>query len=414
MKIAIVGGGAAGMITAHYLGKDFDVTVYEKQPMLGGNIRTLNKNVQVDTEKIPKNLHIDNGVIEFDESNFTAFHALMSELGVEMERVILTTGYFALDGRHFLSPYRILATEPDIGGRLKEFSMLGSCVFDFQLFMLRTAFQDEGDFKGKAVSDYFRDHLYYRWLKMLLMYAYSIPYRQVDAMPAVMGIPVLRRSALFTKWTRIPGGVYTYIEKILERFEGQIRLDVEISKIERNEQGVSITTADGADARFDKVVFATPPDQVLKLLSDPTADEVRYFSKWRENVARTVIHTDPSIYDRFNISSFSAFDVFQKKGDDAGYNGFLNPLIGLDESSPSKFNLAYNMDDRISPDRVLHVQEHRTPLYTVEAFEYRDKVIENNGSNHTYHAGAYLDDGLHEGAVRSALAVTKLLEKAKG
>ena len=46
MKIAIIGGGAAGMATAHYLDKQCDVTVFEKQPMLGGNIRTLNKQLQ--------------------------------------------------------------------------------------------------------------------------------------------------------------------------------------------------------------------------------------------------------------------------------------------------------------------------------------------------------------------------------
>ncbi|GAG89327.1 unnamed protein product, partial [marine sediment metagenome] len=225
MKIAVIGGGAAGMATAHYLDKKFDVTVIEKQPILGGNIRTLNKNVKENAEKIPQDLYIDNGVIEFDESNFTEFHGLMKELGVEMERVELTTAYFAKNGKHYLSPYRIFQTETKLIGRIREVLRLTFCAIDFQSFMLRTSFLGPSSYKNKSVADFFRDHAYYRWMKMLLMYAYSIPYELVDDMPAALGIPVLRRCALFTRWTRVKGGVYTYIEKILEQFSGTIRVD---------------------------------------------------------------------------------------------------------------------------------------------------------------------------------------------
>ena len=59
MKVAIIGGGAAGMSCAYLLDKKHDVTVFEKQPMLGGNIRTLNKNVDLDNGKLQKDLFID-------------------------------------------------------------------------------------------------------------------------------------------------------------------------------------------------------------------------------------------------------------------------------------------------------------------------------------------------------------------
>ena len=47
MKIAVIGGGASGMATAYLLDKQgHQVTVFERQPILGGHIRTLNKNVK--------------------------------------------------------------------------------------------------------------------------------------------------------------------------------------------------------------------------------------------------------------------------------------------------------------------------------------------------------------------------------
>jgi len=45
----------------------------------------------------------------------------------------------------------------------------------------------------------------------------------------------------------------------------------------------------------------------------------------------------------------------------------------------------------------------------VEAIHYRQEVKDTNGENNTYHAGAYLYDGLHEGAVTSGFVVSELL-----
>jgi predicted NAD/FAD-binding protein len=63
----------------------------------------------------------------------------------------------------------------------------------------------------------------------------------------------------------------------------------------------------------------------------------------------------------------------------------------------------------IAQDQILHQQEHHTPLYTVASFQSRDEIVSTNGENHTYHAGAYLGDGLHEGAIASAMQVAKLI-----
>ncbi len=72
------------------------------------------------------------------------------------------------------------------------------------------------------MSVYLNQGIHSVWLKMLLMYAYSMPYQSIDNFPAEIGIPMLRQSDMFTKWDRIVGGVYTYIEKILAQFTGQI------------------------------------------------------------------------------------------------------------------------------------------------------------------------------------------------
>ncbi len=94
---------------------------------------------------------------------------------------------------------------------------------------------------------------------------------------------------------------------------------------------------------------------------------------------------------------------------DCGYNAYLNRLYGIDAERYGHYSLAYNLDKQIDPHKVMHVQKHQTPFYSVEAMRHRHEVIATNGANHTFHAGAYLGNGLHEGAISSAYAVAGLL-----
>ena len=48
MRVAIVGGGAAGVSSAYLLSGHHAVTLFEAEEELGGNICTLNRNVRCD------------------------------------------------------------------------------------------------------------------------------------------------------------------------------------------------------------------------------------------------------------------------------------------------------------------------------------------------------------------------------
>ena len=238
----------------------------------------------------------------------------------------------------------------------------------------------------------------------------SEPEELIDDFPAELAIPMLR-DYLAVNWVRVKGGVYSYIEKILERFKGEVLLNVEIDRISRSSDAVRIVRSTGEIQEFDKVVFATPPDQVMALLADPTDAETKRFSAWKANHATTLVHRDISMYARHGITQPSEFDFFQKADSRWGYNGCLNQLCGI--SSPQHNFLSFQLEELITPDRIIHRQEHHTPLYTTESFRYRDEVVATNGENNTYHAGAYLGDGLHEGAIASAFRVAQLIEQTK-
>lgn len=403
MKIAIIGGGASGMVTAYWLDKlGHQVTVFEKQPILGGHIRTLHQNVP--SHHVPEGEFLEGGVLEFPVT-FHNFMALMQELEVELEPVEVGSALFLKDGRHFLSAQMINQNFTGLQ-RFLEYLRLDTLYARSAGFWLKMRSPQLADLYDQPMSWYLkRPCIRNTWLKLLTLYSYSTPFEQIDNFPAELAIPALR-AYIFQNWVRIKGGVYSYIEKILERFSGRVLLNTQIMQVSRTADAVHIRLADGRSEKFDKVVFATPPDQVLKLLSDPTPAEIRRFSRWESNEIQTVLHQDTSLYTPYNIKAFSEFDFFQTERG-WGYNAYLNRLCGI--SSAVDYSLAFNLEELIAEDKILHTFNHHTPRYTVDSFHYRDEVVSSNGENHIYHVGAYLGDGLHEGAVTSALRVVQLL-----
>ncbi len=113
-------------------------------------------------------------------------------------------------------------------------------------------------------------------------------------------------------------------------------------KISRLNNSIKIHFYNGTYQEFERVVFATPPDQVLTLLSDATEIEIKRFSPWKKNLATNIAHTDSSLYEPYGIKEFSEFDFFQTSKS-WGYNAYLNQLCSL--KGCQKYSLAFNLAD---------------------------------------------------------------------
>ncbi len=407
MHVVVLGGGGAGMACAHYLAQAHQVTVLERQPLLGGNIRTLHRNVE--TNCLPAGLFLDNGVIEFHRDHSPGLHSLIKGLGLELVPFEGgSTSLYLENGRSFHMPGAIRDQQQSFATKTRQHLELAWTMR--HLLPIGIRMRKVRSSQDSSVADFLGEDAMSRWLRMLLMYGYSIPYAQVDEFPAGLAVSTLLQGSIGTRWVRLKGGAYRYIEEIIRQAGSNLSVKTgqRVLAVSRETNGVSIECSDRI-IQADKLVFATPPDQVLSLLTDADVEERRWFSDWQANHAETVIHTDESIYADWKAPGFTEFDLFEKEGGkDAAYNAWLNRLCGLPDGHNTNYFLAFNLEDRIDPQKIIDRQRHHTPRYTARAAVQIDKIKAGNGKNNTCHAGAYLYNGLHEGAIQSALAIKSL------
>jgi uncharacterized protein len=168
MRIAVIGGGASGMATAYLLDKEgHHVTVFERQPMLGGHIRTLNKNVKPNQSACDEILEA--GVIEFP-TVFYNFIALMQDLEVELEPVNIGSAMFLKDGSHVLSEVTIEKNFAGIHGLVEKLRLDAMYARSAGLW-LRTKYANLANLANRPVSAYLNSaDIRDIWLELVIMY----------------------------------------------------------------------------------------------------------------------------------------------------------------------------------------------------------------------------------------------------
>jgi predicted NAD/FAD-binding protein len=86
MKAAIVGAGVSGLVCAHLLHPEHELTVFEAADYAGGHTNT----VRVDTAD--ETLCVDTGFIVFNDRNYPAFERLLQRLGVAWQPSTMSFG----------------------------------------------------------------------------------------------------------------------------------------------------------------------------------------------------------------------------------------------------------------------------------------------------------------------------------
>ncbi len=410
MRIAVIGSGIAGLVCAHVLGPEHDVVLYEADNRFGGHSNT----VMVDEGALSH--AIDTGFIVHNDRNYPNLVALFSELGVEP---IESEMSFAVTDRESGFTYRATSLNSIFADRKNVLApkMWRMLIDIFRFYRDANAFLDDTTAPSMSIGQFCEANGYsetFMQLHLIPMGAavWSASPQTFDEFPARSLLQFLSNHGLLgvrdrPTWKTVKGGSKVYVEEILNRFDGDARLNARVESITRSQLFASVTSS-GRTEQFDEVILACHSDQALALLSDPTADESDVLGAIRYQPNTATLHTDSSL-------------MSPKRGAWAAWN--YERLGAKDQLAPITYDLttlqrlktdthylvSLNSADRIDPGKVIASFDYSHPVFDGPAVAAQSRWSEISGVRRTHFCGAYWSYGFHEDGIKSGLRVCDAL-----
>ena len=411
MRVAIIGAGISGLVVAHELYREHEITVFEANDYAGGHTNT----VRVDTAD--ETLDVDTGFIVYNDRNYPNFERLLGSLGVTSQPSEMSfsvsdangtfeysstspNGLFATR-KHLLAPWfhRMVAELPRFQRACRG---LLACEAPGPSF---------GDWlEGQRFSRAFVDRL----IVPQAAAVWSADPRQIWSFPARFlaeffdnhGMLSLRNRPC---WRVVQGGSARYVEALVASFQARIRLRTPVRSIIRGPNDVTIATDGREPERFDQVVVATHSDQALALLSDATRSEREILGAIPYQRNEAVLHTDARMLPRRPRAWASwNYHLLAAPQPAAAVTYHMNRLQSL--RARREFCVTLNHTSAIDPAAVIRTISYSHPVYTTEGVRAQRRVSEISGVNRTHFCGAYWGWGFHEDGVVSGLRVAERLE----
>ena len=235
-------------------------------------------------------------------------------------------------------------------------------------------------------------------------------------MPAAFYIRFFKNHGLLQifnrpQWFVISGGSKSYIKKIVEGYKDKVKLSTPVKKVRRDDNGVDVFFGEkGSSEKFDKVIFATHSDQALRLLEEPSQEEIDILGALPYQKNEAILHTDSGILPKKKItwSSWNFLNVNKSSPVSLTYN--MNILQSLE--TKIDFLVTLNGSGAIDPKKIIKKILYHHPLFTIDGIEAQKKKHQISGVNNTFYCGAYWGNGFHEDGVNSAIDVSNSLNKA--
>jgi uncharacterized protein len=403
MKIAIVGTGISGLVAAHLLHREHELTIYEAGSRLGGHTNT----VRVDEGD--RTNWVDTGFIVFNDRNYPCFERLLAELGVPTQPSHMS--FSVSDGRGefeyagtpqglFARPSHLLS--PSFLGMLRDWRRFNREARAL-IGMNGTAPSLGHWLEQKGFSRHFIDRLIVPQASAV----WSADPEQMWSFPASFMAEFFDNHGMFSlrdrpRWRTVAGGSVRYVEAIAAPWRDRVRLRAPVRRVERLADRVRIE-ADGCESEsFDEVVIATHSDQALTMLADPSEAEREILGAIPYQRNEAVLHTDASLLPRRRAAWSSwNFHLSEEPARRTTVTYWMNNLQDL--RSERQLLLTLNRGEQIDPELVLRRFSYDHPVYTAEGMRAQGRHEEISGARHTHYCGAYWGWGFHEDGVRSAI-----------
>jgi predicted NAD/FAD-binding protein len=419
-RIAIIGGGMAGLTSAHLLHPVYNITLFEKSARVGGNAYTLITSAGEE---------VDIAVAAFGEKSYKNFFELLAKLDIETISIMKINPWVSFGlGLSFssLDSGKSLYLTPSIKGLLAQnFDQLKPSKLKTILKLKRglqiaRRLSDSGKLKGLTIEEALKKIPCMTGdVKLLfiggLCWMSSMVCPDVMDAPADFFIEKLRvhedllppKSFYSVKFTK--NRTKSYVDALIHDFKDKIILNADIKSVIRENNHILLKMSGGECLPFDQVIFACNADQALSLLEKPTRKETQLLGVWRYTEGKIIVHSDHSRFPRRELMEGYTF-LYRDQGRyiETSISGSLWALPGVSRNSDLISTQHPNFP--IDKKHIVFEKIFRTPIFDFNSVATIKELPSLNGLNNTYYCGSHFGSGVHEDAVTSAIEIARMLD----
>lgn len=414
MKIAVIGGGVAGIVAAHLLQCRHDVTLFERGEVLGGHSNTVDVE-DPEAGTIP----VDTGFIVYNERTYPLFTRFLAHLAVATQPSDMSFGFcdemtgleYAGTNLNTLFAQRANLLRPSMWRMVRD-------ILRFNRIASADATAQPDPALPETLGTYLAMHgfspeLARQYLIPMCAAIWSASDADIECFPLRSFLTFFHNHGLLTvngqpQWRTVTGGSREYIRAFARRFRGEIRTGFPVQSVERRDSCVCVTTAGTRIEEFDAAVLAAHADTSLSLLANPTDAERELLGAARYSVNEAVLHSDESLLPR-NPRARASWNYCRDATPDPVRPVTLTYDMKRLQNLPTRrrYSVTLNSGRPIAPGTEHYRTMYTHPIYS-PAFEAVQRELPSlNGADRLHFCGSYFGYGFHEDAVRSAVHVAE-------
>lgn len=408
MKIAVIGSGISGL-TAAYLAQlnGNDVHLFEKANYFGGHSNTIQ--ITNDENSFP----VDTGFLVHNTLTYPNLIQLFELLGIKISESQMTLSIQLLNENIEWSGSDLTTV---FGQKRNIFRIdFYRMILDILKFnklspnLLEQARQNKHwTLRDLLIQHQFSPMLRDWYIVPMAAAIWSTPADQILDFPAYSFLQFCDNHHLLQVsdrpvWRSIIGGSKEYVQKMVATIPRKY-LQQNIEKVERIGEQV-VLSVDGENLKFDAVIFANHPDQILAIAKDLTSEEQSWLScfKYQKNTA--VVHSDESFLPQRKKLWSSWNYVSSPLQNKVSVSYLINQLQPLPTNKSIIVTLNPHKD--VNPSEVHKTIEYEHPCYDQKTMDAQLQTALFQGRGGYYFTGAWQGYGFHEDGLKSALRVAK-------
>lgn len=404
--IAIIGTGISGLACAHFLKRDFDVTLFEKEKRLGGHSNT------VTVPENGKELPLDTGFMVYNEVTYPHLTRLFKELDVATKPTSMSFSVQHIpDSLEFNGgSLNLLFAQRKNLLRLRFWKML----LQINRFNKETVGElANPKFGDLSLAEYVEKRQYgsdfLRWyLSPMAAAVWSSPPERINDFPAKTLMRFWHNHGFLGldtqhPWRTVVGGSKEYVARISAPFSANTIKGIPVRAVEDNG---NVVLEDGTSRHFDKIIFATHGDQSQALLASPTTIEKEILANFQYQPNHAVVHCDPRFMPETKLAWASWNYRVEASADGKRIHSthyWMNELQGVSENE--NYFVSINPPQGINPEKIHHKMAYEHPIFSAAAIKAQSRIPELHLAGHQtkrFYCGAWQRYGFHEDGIWSA------------